>query len=121
MCIMCFGLQFFHLTHIILIAHYFLHSEPVVKKCTVSEAKKGDSTKITFSPDLERFNMTQLDEDTVGLLSKRAYDIAGSMANKEGKKLAVYLNGKKLPVKDFKSYLALFDGISPPAAYEKIG
>ena len=120
MCIMCFGLQFFHLTHIIFIANTF-YSEPVVKKCTASEAKKGDSTKITFSPDLERFNMTQLDEDTVGLLSKRAYDIAGSMANKEGKKLAVYLNGKKLPVKDFKSYLALFDGISPPAAYEKIG
>ena len=101
--------------------HYITHSEPVVKKLTASEAKKGDSTKITFSPDLQRFNMTRLDEDTVGLLSKRAYDIAGSMANKEGKKLAVYLNGKKLPVKDFKSYLALFDGITPPAAYEKIG
>lgn len=96
-------------------------TEPVAKKCSAADAKKGDSTKITFKPDLERFNMTSLDEDTVGLLSKRAYDIAGSMASKEGKKLAVYLNGKKLPVKDFKSYLALFDGITPPAAYEKIG
>jgi DNA topoisomerase-2 len=42
------------------------------------------------------------------------------MAHKEGKKLNVYLNGKKLPVKDFKSYLGLFDGITPPAAYEKV-
>jgi DNA topoisomerase-2 len=95
--------------------------EPDVTNCSPSELKKGDSTKITFVPDLERFHMRHLDEDTVGLLSKRAYDIAGSMANKEGKKLAVYLNGKKLPVKDFKSYLALFEGVTPPSAYEKIG
>ena len=33
--------------------------------------------------------MKGLDEDTVALLSKRAYDIAGSMANRPGKKLAV--------------------------------
>ncbi|KAL7483431.1 hypothetical protein ACHAW6_009076 [Cyclotella cf. meneghiniana] len=95
--------------------------EPKVKACSASEQKKGDYTKITFKPDLEKFHMTRLDEDTVGLLSKRAYDIAGSMANREGKKLIVSLNGKKLPIKDFKSYLALFDGITPPAAYEKVG
>eukprot|EP00804_Cyclotella_cryptica_P008042 CCRYP_004548-RA/>CCRYP_004548-RA protein AED:0.12 eAED:0.22 QI:0/0.6/0/1/1/1/6/0/1916 len=95
--------------------------EPKIKACSVSEEKKGDYVKISFKPDLERFNMTHLDEDTISLLSKRAYDIAGSMANKDGKKLNVYLNDKKIPVKDFKTYLALFDGISPPAAYEKVG
>ncbi|KAL7552981.1 hypothetical protein ACHAWF_016218 [Thalassiosira exigua] len=94
--------------------------EPVVKKCGKAEVKKGDYTKITFKPDLKRFRMDCLDADTIALLSKRAYDIAGSMANKEGKRLAVYLNGKKLPVKDFKSYLGLFDGISAPAAFEKV-
>ena len=95
--------------------------EPKLKKCTASQKKKGDYTKITFKPDLQRFRMTHLDADTIGLLSKRAYDIAGSMANKEGKKLSVYLNGNKVPVKDFKSYLALFDGITPPSAFETIG
>jgi DNA topoisomerase-2 len=94
--------------------------EPKLKKISAAQKKKGDYTKITFKPDLERFGMTNLDADTIGLLSKRAYDIAGSMANKEGKKLSVYLNGNKVPVKDFKSYLALFDGITPPSAYEKI-
>eukprot|EP00579_Thalassiosira_antarctica_P002668 CAMPEP_0201875748 /NCGR_PEP_ID=MMETSP0902-20130614/7629_1 /ASSEMBLY_ACC=CAM_ASM_000551 /TAXON_ID=420261 /ORGANISM="Thalassiosira antarctica, Strain CCMP982" /LENGTH=1508 /DNA_ID=CAMNT_0048402857 /DNA_START=105 /DNA_END=4631 /DNA_ORIENTATION=+ len=94
--------------------------EPKVKKCTKTEQKKGDYTKITFKPDLERFRMEKLDTDIIGLISKRAYDIAGSMANKEGKKLSVYLNGKKLPVKDFKTYLGLFDGITPPAAFERI-
>ena len=90
-----------------------------VKECTKAEIKKGDYTKITFTPDLVRFGMTKLDDDTIGLLQKRAYDIAGSMCNnnnnnKEGKKLSVYLNGMKVPVKDFKSYLELFDGITPP-------
>lgn len=95
--------------------------EPVVRKCTPSEKKAGDYTKITFSPDLDRFKMSKLDRDTVGLLSKRAFDIAGSMASRPGKKLSVSLNGKKLPVKNFRDYLSLFDGINPPAAYEKFG
>lgn len=95
--------------------------EPTVKNCTKAEQKKGDYTMITFSPDLARFNMTSLDQDTVDLLSKRAYDIAGSMTNRPGKKLSVTLNDKKIAVKSFKDYLELFDGINPPAAYEKIG
>ena len=70
--------------------------KPSIKKCTAAEKKRGDYTKITFSPDLARFKMSTLTKDTVGLLSKRAYDIAGSMANSAGKKLAVTLNGKKV-------------------------
>ena len=99
-----------------------MHSacDPVVKPCSKAEAKRGDYTRITFKPDLARFGMSALDDDTIGLLSKRAYDIAGSMGNKEGKKLSVYLNGSKVPVRDFKSYLELFDGITPPAAFERI-
>ena len=108
-----------------------MHTAGVAKvsTCSKAESKKGDYTKITFTPDLARFGMTRLDEDTIGLLQKRAYDIAGSMSNsttataKESggkKKLSVYLNGHKVPVKDFKSYLELFDGITPPAAYERI-
>ena len=94
--------------------------DPIVKKCTSAEKKKGDYTKITFRPDLKKFGMKTLDDDAVSLISKRAYDIAGSMAMKGGKKLSVYLNGEKVPVKDFKSYLALFDGIESPSAYESM-
>ena len=94
--------------------------EPVIKKLSASEKKKGDSTKITFFPDLSRFKMSSLDDDTVALLSRRAYDIAGSMANRPGKKLEVTLNGEKVPVKSFKDYLQLYDGINPPEAYEKV-
>jgi len=37
-----------------------------------------DFTKITFTPDLTKFKMTELDKDTVDLLSRRAYDVAAS-------------------------------------------
>ena len=94
---------------------------PNVKNCTAAEKKAGDYTKITFTPDLARFKMDKLDDDIVALFSKRAYDIAGSMANRHGKKLSVSLNGKKLPIKSFKDYLNLFHGIEAPQAYEKIG
>jgi DNA topoisomerase II len=95
--------------------------EPIIKKCTAAEKKKGDFVKISFRPDLEKFQMEHLDEDFVALLSKRAYDIAGSMANRHGKKLSVTLNGKKLPVQGFRDYLKLFTGINQPEAFEKSG
>ncbi|KAL9179430.1 hypothetical protein ACHAXT_008720 [Thalassiosira profunda] len=94
--------------------------EPIVEDCSKSERKGGDYVKISFKPDFERLSMDGLDEDAAALISKRAYDIAGSMANKEGKKLKVFLNGEKLKVANFKAYLGLFDGISPPVVYEKL-
>jgi DNA topoisomerase II len=94
--------------------------EPVIKNCTAAEKKKGDWTKITFSPDLARFKMNTLDEDTVGLLSRRAYDVAGTMANGRGKKLCVSLNGKKVPVCSFREYILMHKGINPPEAFERV-
>lgn len=65
---------------------------------------KGDSfTKISFSPDLSRFGMTHLDADIVSLLKKRVYDIAGVNST-----LKVYLNGNKLPIKNFSDYVSLY-------------
>lgn len=94
--------------------------EPKIRKCTSKEEKAGDFVKISFSPDLERFKMTHLDKDTVGLFGKRAYDIAGTMSQAPGKKLYVKLNGNKLPIKSFSDYLECFDGINKPVAYEKV-
>ena len=94
--------------------------EPKIKNLTAAETKAGDYVKITFSPELSRFGMDRLDADTVSLLSKRAYDIAGAMANSGGKKLSVTLNGKKLPIKSFKQYLGMYENIDPPVAYENV-
>ncbi|XP_034271655.1 DNA topoisomerase 2-alpha isoform X1 [Pantherophis guttatus] len=62
-----------------------------------------DFTCVTFQPDLSKFKMTVLDKDTVALMSRRAYDIAGSAKN-----IKVFLNGKKLPVKGFRNYVDMY-------------
>ncbi|XP_066487440.1 DNA topoisomerase 2-alpha [Tiliqua scincoides] len=62
-----------------------------------------DFTCIVFQPDLSKFKMTTLDKDIVALMSRRAYDIAGS-----AKDVKVFLNGKKLPIKGFRSYVDLY-------------
>mmetsp|Transcript_21683 Transcript_21683/g.35833 ORF Transcript_21683/g.35833 Transcript_21683/m.35833 type:complete len:1417 (-) Transcript_21683:66-4316(-) len=95
------------------------HDEPKIKSLTPAERKAGDYVKVTFHPDLARFQMTSLDADVVALMSKRAYDVAGSLSNSHGKKLSVSLNGKTLPIKTFKDYLGCFAGIKVPTAYEK--
>uniref|UniRef100_A0A8D2NV98 DNA topoisomerase 2 n=1 Tax=Zosterops lateralis melanops TaxID=1220523 RepID=A0A8D2NV98_ZOSLA len=62
-----------------------------------------DFTCVTFQPDLSKFKMTILDKDIVALMSRRAYDIAGST-----KDVKVFLNGQRLPVKGFRSYVDLY-------------
>ena len=69
----------------------------------IKEYSGEDYTRITFQPDLSKFNMTTLDEGTISLLTRRAYDIAAATQG-----VKVFLNGKKLPVKDFKSYVDFF-------------
>lgn len=66
--------------------------------------KKGPSyTKISFKPDLQRFHMDILDDDIMGVMRRRVYDINGSVRN-----ISVYLNGKLLKIKNFKSYVELY-------------
>ena len=43
----------------------------------------------------------RLDEATAGLLSKRAYDVAGCASGFPGKPLKVFLNGQRLPLASF--------------------
>ncbi|XP_053554372.1 DNA topoisomerase 2-alpha [Bombina bombina] len=62
-----------------------------------------DFTCITFKPDLSKFKMDVLDKDIVALMSRRAYDVAGS-----SKGVKVFLNGKKLPITNFRSYVELY-------------
>ncbi|KFQ28076.1 DNA topoisomerase 2-alpha, partial [Merops nubicus] len=62
-----------------------------------------DYTCVTFQPDLSKFKMKVLDKDIVALMSRRAYDIAGST-----KDVKVFLNGQRLPVKGFRSYVDLY-------------
>ncbi|XP_050533091.1 DNA topoisomerase 2 isoform X2 [Daktulosphaira vitifoliae] len=90
---------------------------------SIKEVKTNDFTKVTFSPDLEKFKMTCLDKDIVDLMSRRAYDVAASTRG-----VKVYLNGKLLPVKSFQDYVNLYikgkeDEIGNPlkVVYENAG
>lgn len=62
-----------------------------------------DFTCVTFQPDLSKFKMEKLDKDIVALLTRRAYDVAGSC-----KGVKVTLNGKKLPINNFRNYVDLY-------------
>ncbi|GAB6028206.1 DNA topoisomerase 2-alpha [Chamberlinius hualienensis] len=66
----------------------------------IKPAKGEDYTCIKFTPDLQKFKMTELGKDIVGLMSRRAFDVAGTTKN-----VKVYLNGKRLPIKGFKDYV----------------
>ncbi|XGW08821.1 hypothetical protein V3C99_011270 [Haemonchus contortus] len=70
------------------------------KEPQIVKATGDDYTKVTFKPDLKKFKMSHLDDDIIGLMSRRAYDIAGSTRG-----VKVYLNGKVLPVQGFKQYI----------------
>ena len=59
----------------------------------IEDADVKDFTLVTFSPDLKLFKMRGLDDDIISLMSKRAYDVAGTT-----KGVTVFLNEKKIPV-----------------------
>ena len=69
----------------------------------INDAKDEDFTQVTFVPDLSKFKMTQLDDDTIALLARRAYDIAASTPG-----VKVYLNDKRLPINKFEDYCKLY-------------
>lgn len=72
-------------------------------ECKIKPFDGDDYTCIMFQPDLAKFKMQALDKDTVALLTRRAYDIAGST-----KGVRVFLNGKKLPINGFRNYVDLY-------------
>ncbi|XP_048568959.1 DNA topoisomerase 2-like [Triticum urartu] len=93
-------------------------SKPTTRKC----AKSANWTRVTFKPDLPKFNMTELDADIVALMKRRVLDMAGTL----GKKVTVELNGEKVPVRSFSDYVQLYidsaskEGIELPRLYKKV-
>lgn len=75
-------------------------SEPIITSGSSSEF-----TKVTFQPDLKRFGMSELTDDTIAIMMRRAYDICGTLSG-----VSVYLNGEKLPYKGFKEYVKQYLG-----------
>jgi DNA topoisomerase-2 len=85
-------------------------SEAVISATT---KQKSDFTKISFAPDLKRFNLSSKEieaaviENTILLIRRRAFDIASCV----GSKIAVTFNAKRVPISSFKEYMGLFPAV----------
>jgi DNA topoisomerase II len=79
--------------------------------------KDEEYTKVSFRPDLPRFGMDSIDDDTLALLQRRVYDMAGTVPNAK-----VFLNGKRITnVKNFKTYVDLYINSAVETAAEASG
>lgn len=76
-----------------------VRGDPVIKECRSSESW----TKITFKPDLARFDMTGWDADAVGLLTRRVWDVAGCNSD-----IKVFLNDQEIKMKNFAQYVQMY-------------
>ncbi|CAK5279846.1 unnamed protein product [Mycena citricolor] len=87
-------------------------------KAKITKNGKGEEwTKITFKPDLKRFGMEAIDEDTLSLLRKRVYDMAGTVRD-----VKVFYNSKRISkVKNFKSYVELYLSSAAAATSDATG
>lgn len=77
-------------------------SEPEIKK---KKLAKGYA-KFTFTPDLKRFKMKNLDSDIIAMMEKRVYDACACTPLT----VNVYLNDSKLQFKSFEKYIDLYIG-----------
>jgi DNA topoisomerase-2 len=78
--------------------------EPVITKCT-----KAPYTKITFIPDYKRFGGSEgMEQDFVMLAKRRVYDLAACTRPE----VLIYLDGEKLPVRNFEKYMNMYLGES---------
>lgn len=83
----------------------------------ITKMSKASFTKITYQPDLKRFELSKITDDLVSVMKKRVYDITACT----NKKVKVSLNGELIPIKEFKDYTKLyFNNTRIPDAYEKI-
>ena len=70
----------------------------------VSNRKKfSEQVQENAVPDLKRFGMDCIDNDSFKIMEKRVYEIAGCNAN-----LTIYFNGKRIIMNSFKDYCQMY-------------
>ena len=73
-------------------------------------------TIIEFSPDLGRFGLEKLDDDTIQLMKKRVLDITACT----NKNVSVFLNDKKLECKTLEKYVNYYLDSDTEKVYEEV-
>ena len=77
----------------------------VISKPKISKSS-SEYTKITFTPDYEKFGVTGINEFTKKILEKRVIDICAITP----KTVSVFINKQKITIKDFSEYVSLYLG-----------
>ncbi len=72
-------------------------TDPTIKK------SKDNHTSIKFTPDYERFGLTELDNDMFLMFKKRVVDIAGCNPT-----LKIYFNDEVINIKSFEDYIKFY-------------
>jgi DNA gyrase/topoisomerase IV subunit B len=88
-----------------------IKGEPEITKCTAKPY-----TIIEFSPDLERFAIDKIDDDTLELMKKRVIDITACT----NKNVSVFLNDKKLECKTLEKYVNYYLDNDIEKVYEEV-
>jgi DNA topoisomerase II len=88
-------------------------NKPKIKKFS-----KYPYTKITFYPDLSKFNLKKITNPMYKMMQKRVYDVC-ALTNDN---IKVFFNDEKLNIKNFQKYAELYftDVSSKDILYEKI-
>jgi len=77
----------------------------IIREPQISKSSK-EYTKITFYPDFEKFGVACISDDTLDVLIKRVFDICAITP----KTVDIFLNGKKLPIKNFSDFVSVYIG-----------
>lgn len=72
-------------------------TNPNIKK------SKTNHTQISFIPDYDRFNLTEIDDNHFKLIEKRVYDLAACNSN-----IKFYFNGNLIDIKSFDDYIKMY-------------
>ena len=72
-------------------------TQPVVKRA------KANHTEISYITDLEKFGLTDIDDDHYKMIEKRIYDIAACNTG-----LKIYFNGNLININTFEDYIKLY-------------
>ena len=88
-----------------------IKNKPVITKCS-----EKPYTNIEFYPDLERFNIDKINDDTINLMKKRVIDCTACT----NKNVNVYLNNTKIDCKTLDKYVSYYLDNDVEKIYEEV-
>ncbi len=83
----------------------FSNNMRTINKPKITSSKFKPYVLVEFIPDFARFKLEKLTDDIIKMFKKRVYDLSATTSD-----VNIYLNGKKLPVRNFEKYTELYIG-----------